>query len=154
MFSCFLCQGCVCQTGIRPCRSEELPCAAGWSPSLPVLWWTSLARPGNVSQWNRTTKTEYQLIREERLDLARSKAVFSSLLEHNLIQECQKSFFFTVKTLKFSRVGRCDQSTSCASRAETGSHSSQAARRIQGPRFHCPTHLVLVSATKQTCDNH
>lgn len=151
MFSCFLCQGCVCQTGIRPCRSEELPCAAGWSPSLPVLWWTWLARPGNVSQWNRTTETEYQLIREERLNLAGSQAVFSSLLEHNLIQECQK---FTVKTLKFSRVGRCDQSTSCASRAETGSRSSQAARRIQGPRFHCPTHLVLVSATKQTCDNH
>lgn len=67
---------------------------------------------------------------------------------HYFIQECTKSSFFTVKPLKFSRVDRCDQSTSCASRAETGSRSFQAAGRIQGLRFHCPTHLVLVSATK------
>lgn len=98
---------------------------------------------------NEITQLKQNISSLERKDWISpgTRQFFSSPLEHTLIQECQKPFVFI--KLKFSHVGRCDQSTSCASQAGTGSHSSQAAGRIQGPQFHCPTHPVLVSATKR-----
>lgn len=50
---------------------------------------------------------------------------------------------------RYSHVGRCGRSTACAGPGGTGSRSSQAAGRIPGPLFRCPTHPALASAKKK-----
>lgn len=99
-FSCFLCPGCVCQTGTRPCRFEELPCGAGWSPSLPVLWWTSPAPPGSVSRWNHTTE------RESHIQLELKHTYFISPSSHRKMTELSEFVLFSFACWNFSKQSR------------------------------------------------